>query len=286
MIYFLIVVFYFATAVVAHPLKNVIANPKFLQHSMVLQHSALLNTMNGSFPSDPSYLIMQISSDSHCAQTSALGYASYLLNQCLTTDSSSSMFITCEGNTANITLFDGMNCAAPSLSSGIISGCMGGFSVFACGKRSPYSFGGGNYVVQSNYQTSSCTNQIANTAFFSGKCYASDENTSYKLSGLTQYSYTNSSSCSGPYTAVPLPGGCELVSDPSSQFYQSYASFSEVSTSSSSSNDDQLSGGAIAGIVIGGVVFVALIIAIIFYFTYHAAQKGSQQAMMLGEIWR
>lgn len=95
MIYFLIVVFYFATAVVAHPLKNVIANPKFLQHSMVLQHSALLNTMNGSFPSDPSYLIMQISSDSHCAQTSALGYASYLLNQCLTTDSSSSMFITC-----------------------------------------------------------------------------------------------------------------------------------------------------------------------------------------------
>lgn len=96
MIYSLFVVCYFASIVVAHPLKNIFENPKLLQHSMVLHHCALLNTMNESFPSDPSYLIVQITSDMYnCAQTSALGYASYLLNACLTTDSSSSMFITC-----------------------------------------------------------------------------------------------------------------------------------------------------------------------------------------------
>jgi len=181
------------------------------------------------------------------------------------------MLVTCEGNTANITEFDGMNCAAPSLGSTIFSGCTEGFSVFACGSSSPFSYGGGNFVVQSNYQTSSCTNQIASTAYLNGKCYPGDNNKSYKLSGLTEYSYTNSSLCSGPYTATSLAGGCELVSDPSTQYYQSYSSYSEVSISSSttdSSNDnsDKLSGGAIAGIVIGGVVVVALIVAALIYF--------------------
>lgn len=128
-----------------------------------------------------------------------------------------------------------------------------------------------HYVLCRNYQTSSCRNQIASTAYLNGKCYPGDDNKSYKLSGLTEYSYTNSSLCSGPYTATSLAGGCELVSDPSTQYYQSYSSYSEISissstTDSSNDNNDKLSGGAIAGIVIGGVIVVALIVAALIYF--------------------
>lgn len=82
---------YFAMAVVAHPLKNILEilpSPK--------QHSTRLKTMNASFPADPSYLVMGITSDYvNCAESFALAYISFLLNECITSDSSSSMLVTC-----------------------------------------------------------------------------------------------------------------------------------------------------------------------------------------------
>lgn len=77
--------------VIAHLGKDIIGRPNFLPHP------AEVKIMDGSFPSNPSYVIVQFSMDlSTCAAANVFAYYAYVLNTCVTSNSSSSSsIITC-----------------------------------------------------------------------------------------------------------------------------------------------------------------------------------------------
>eukprot|EP01040_Poterioochromonas_malhamensis_P003458 gene3458-3687_t len=239
--------------VIAHLGKDIIGRPNFLPHP------AEVKIMDGSFPSNPSYVIVQFSMDlSTCAAANVFAYYAYVLNTCVTSNSSSSSsIITCDGGVATETTYYGKTCETVKDTSEFYPGCQFGFSVYACGVG-PYDYREGDYLVEGIYETNICTNQIANMAIVSEVC--TQEYTiggSSIIKGLTSYYYKKSSSCSGSYT-TKSSDQCTLQSDESLKDYQSYLQYSSMSVESSS-DDNKLSTTAIGGIVIA-VLFSGIII--------------------------
>lgn len=87
----LILFCFLASAVCAHLGKDVVAK------SSLFPHPAEVQIMDESFPSNPSYVIVQFSMNIYtCAAANVLAYYSYVLNTCVTSNSSSSSsIITC-----------------------------------------------------------------------------------------------------------------------------------------------------------------------------------------------
>eukprot|EP01040_Poterioochromonas_malhamensis_P009599 gene9599-10423_t len=251
-----------------------------------------LNIVDGTFPSNPTYLTVGLYYDPFCSIVQEV--QSFLLNTCMSDGSSSVMYL-CENNVCTFYSYNDANCMTSpqshqvttcTLLSSDASMGYGYYQPINCGVTSPFNFGDGDFVAMINYADNSCTNVLTTSARVNGECWATGVEQSKSFQWPYENHYNESTICQGIHTSLNLETEfptCYYPSDSNLDDpvkYESYVSFSYVSNNPD--DDSQtLSEAEIVGIALGGFAFIVIVGGLVYYFFFY---KNGKSAMSKQEM--